>query len=263
MKNSKNIFFSIMASFVMLSIFAACGSDDYDAALPESARIRFYHGVSDAPGVQISVNGTLLGLTKTLTLANGTSRIVNDSINYRLSSPADSTYLSFSPGEKSIALAPIGGTSALLEAKATLESGKSYSVFAVDSLAKVGALVVPDVFDPPVNKKASFRFVHLIPNAPAVDVIRVRGGTDTTVLFSNVVYRTSTAFASVDTSVGTTGAFKTDYLVRLSSTKATVSAASWTAGVFANGRIYTLVATGFVGGTGTKVVNKSLVTNSR
>jgi Domain of unknown function (DUF4397) len=254
-KNSINIFFALAILFTATMI--SCGVDDL-ASPAGRARVRLYHGVADAPGVQVSTNGSLLNLTKTFN-----SKIVNDSLTYRLSFPADSTYLGLEAGETTFSIAPIGGTTPLLEAKAAIESGKSYSVFAVDSLSRLGALVVADEFTPPVNKKASFRFVHLIPNAPAVDVIRVRGGTDTTVLFTNVAYRTSTAFASVDTSVGTTGAFKTDYLVRLSSTKATVAAASWTAGAFANGRIYTLVATGFVGGTGVKAVNKSLVTNSR
>ncbi len=250
--------FNKIAFFALATItIFACGKADITSP-DNQARVRFYHAVADAPGVQITANGVLLNLSKTLN-----NRVVNDSLLYRFSFPADSTYFGFDPKETTFGIAPIGSTSSLLDAKATLEAGKSYSVFAVDSLARLGALVVADVFDAPVNKKASFRFVHLIPNAPAVDVIRVRGGTDTTVLFSNVAYRSATAFVSVDTSVGTSGPFKTDYLVRLSSTKAVVTAASWTGGVFANGRLYSLVATGFVGGTGTKIVNKSLVTNSR
>jgi Domain of unknown function (DUF4397) len=254
----KKIFNKIALSALAIASIYACGKSDL-ASPANQARVRLYHAVADAPGVQVSVNGSLLNLTKTLAATN---RITNDSLTYRFSFPADSTYIGLDPGEKTFAIAPIGGTS-LLDAKATVEAGKSYSVFAVDSLSRLGALVVEDNFPTPENKKASFRFVHLIPNAPTVDVIRVRGAKDTIVLFSNINYRSATAFTSVDTSVGTTGAFKTDYLVRLSSTKAVVSAASWTAGAFANGRIYTLVATGFVGGTGTKVVNKSLVTNSR
>jgi hypothetical protein len=253
-KLSNKILVAVLAA---VSFIYACGKADL-ASPSTYARARFYHAVADAPGVQVSVGGTPINLTKTLN-----SRVVNDSLLYRFSFPSDSTYIGFDPGEKSVVLSPIGGTSTLLEAKANLEAGKSYSIFAVDSLAKLGALVVADEFPAPANRKASFRFVHLVPNAPAVDVIRVRGGTDTTVLFSNVNYRTATTFTAVDTSVGTTGAFKTDYLVRLSSTKAVVSAASWTAAAFANGRLYTLVATGFVGGTGTRAVNKSLVTNSR
>jgi Domain of unknown function (DUF4397) len=251
----KNIFNKIALSALAIVSIYACGKADL-ASPANQARVRLYHAVADAPGVQVSVNGVLLNLTKTLN-----NRIVNDSLTYRFSFPADSTYVGIDPGEKTFAIAPIGGTS-LLDAKATVESGKSYSVFAVDSLSRLGALVVEDNFPNPENKKASFRFVHLIPNAPAVDVMRVRG-TDTIVYFGNISYRTATTFVPVDTSVGTTGAFKTDYLVRLSSTKAIISTASWTAAAFANGRIYTLVATGFVGGTGTKAVNKSLVTNSR
>jgi Domain of unknown function (DUF4397) len=254
-KNSINIFFALAILFTATMI--SCGVDDL-ASPAGRARVRLYHGVADAPGVQVSANGSLINLTKSFS-----NKIVNDSLLYKLSFPADSTYLGLEAGETTFSIAPIGGTTSLLEAKATLESGKSYSVFAVDSLARLGALVVADDFPAPVSKKANFRFVHLIPNAPAVDVIRVRGGIDTTILFTNVAYRSATTFTSVDTSVGTTGAFKTDYLVRLSSTKATVSSASLTGGAFANGRVYTLVATGFVGGTGSKVVARTLVTNSR
>ena len=258
MKNSFK--YIVSTAFAMaLVLFVACGKES--VANPTSGRVRFYNAVSDAPaaGMDLVIDGAITNLRNWLTPS---TPLADSTFKYRAGFPVvtDSVYFYMTEGTHNVKLTSlVGGTTTALNLDMTVAAGGTYTVFATDTLSKVSAVISTDVIGAPVSKKASFRFAHMIPDGPAVDIARVRG-TDTTLIFTNITYKTVTPFVSVDTSVGTTGPFKTDYLVRPAGTKTSVTAANWTAAVFANGRVYTLVATGLLGKS---TVNKSLLTNAR
>lgn len=266
MKNSLKYIASAAFGLSIVLFIAACGKDD--AASPTSGRVRFYNAVSDAPaaGMDLIIDGTTIN-TRNWLIAG--TPLVDSSFKYRglfpnntllNSSTVDSSYFYLTEGSHNIKLNSIGTATAALNLDLSIAAGKTYTVFATDTLSKISAVVATDVVLPAVDKKAVFRFAHMVPDGPAVDVVRTRG-TDTTVIFSNITYKTVTPYVQVDTSVGTTGIFKVDYLVRPAGARTV--ATSWTAASFLNGRVYTLVATGFVGKTGTQAINKTLFTQSR
>src|SRR6185295_2866966 len=116
-------------------------------------------------------------------------------------------------------------------------AGTSSTVFAVDSVASISALVLSDDLTPPASGKAHVRFVHLSPNAPAVDVA-VAGGA---VVFADRSFREFTPFTPLDA-----GTY--DLEVRLAGTTNVVLALPGI--TLTAGKIYTVWAKGFVGGAG-------------
>ena len=209
--------------------------------------------------MDLIIDGAPVNLRNWLTAG---TPLTDSSFKYRAGFPlvTDSVYLYLADGTHNIKVnSPVGSTTTVLNYDLNVTAGAAYTVFVTDSLSKPSVVVATDVLGAPVNKKASFRFAHMIPDGPAYDVVRIKG-TDTTVLFPAVAYKTVTPFIAIDTTVGITGAFKTDFLVRLAGTKTNVTAASFTAAVVANGRAYTLVSTGLVGKS---TVNKSFLTQAR
>ena len=69
----------------------------------------------------------------------------------------------------------------VINADLPVTAGSYYTVFAADSVANIAPLVLADDLTTPAAGKAHVRFVHLSPNAPAVDVAVTAGP----VLFAN------------------------------------------------------------------------------
>ena len=128
-------------------------------------------------------------------------------------------------------------------------------MFAIDSVAKIKAAVVSDNLAAPAAGKSHIRFFHFSANAPAVD-IAVTGGP---VLFSNRSFNdqgTNTNvinFTPVDA-----GTYNLE--VRLAGTTTpvlTIPNVSLTAG-----KIYTVFAKGFLGGSGTQALGAQIIMNN-
>ena len=258
MKNSLK--YSVSATFgLALVLFVACGKED--TVRPTAGRVRFFNAVSDAPvaGMDLIVDGTPINLRTWLTAG---TPLPDSTFKYGAGFPisSDSSYLYLTDGSHNIKLNAIGTTTTSLNFDMPVAAGKTYTVFATDSLSKISAVIATDDILPPVNKKAVFRFANMVPDAPALDIARIKG-TDTTVIFSNIAYKTVTPFIQVDTSASTVAPFKVDYAIRPAGKTNTLKA--WTSASFANGRVYTLVARGFVGKTGTQAINATVITQSR
>lgn len=82
---------------------------------------------------------------------------------------------------------------AVLSTTLDLENGVSYTILAANALTDIEALVLTD--DQPVVDAgdARLRFVHTVPDAPAVDI-----WASDEVLFENVAFGEGSAFATVD-----------------------------------------------------------------
>ncbi|HAD33406.1 MAG TPA: cell wall anchor protein, partial [Chitinophagaceae bacterium] len=97
--------------------------------------------------------------------------------------------------------------------------------------------------------KAHVRFVHLSPDAPAVDVA-VTGGS---VVFANKAFKTYTAFTPLDA-----GTYNLEVRVAGTSTVALpLPGIALTAG-----KIYTVFAKGFLGGTGAQALGAQIIVNN-
>lgn len=75
----------------------------------------------------------------------------------------------------------------------TVNKNSILTVAAVGTLSDIGLLVITDVNETRKPGKAMIRFLHLSPNAPAVDITLPNG----TVIFSNISFKHITSYIDV------------------------------------------------------------------
>ena len=134
------------------------------------AYVRVLHAVPDAPNVDVYVNGN-----KVL------SNIAFKDISEFLPLPAGKYHIDVYPAGTSV--------STVISKKVTVEAGKIYTLAAVGRGNKLQLL--PYVTDPfvPANE-TKVRFIHLSPDAPAVDIAVQKGD----VIFPDVSFKQATDY---------------------------------------------------------------------
>lgn len=232
----KNRFLKIFG-WMALSVFvASCDNDDDEEDMQQQqARVMVVHASPNGPAVDVRVNNAVA-------LSN-------------VAFSANSAYLPLTAGTTNIKVSPTGTTTYVIDANVPLQANTNYSVFAVDSVSKIKAAVVTDNLAAPAAGKAHVRFFHFSPNAAAVD-IAVTGGP---VVFSNRTFNdqgTNTAtqaFTPLDA-----GTYNLE--VRLAGTTTRVLALPNVA--LTAGKIYTVYAKGFVGGTGMQALGAGVIVHN-
>lgn len=238
MKNIKNLYASVMVAAVVA--LSACGSDVYDATVPAAARVRLIHAVADSAAATVTAAVDNVNLSFKPGLA--------DPLAFGGTFPADSTYMRFVEGPHKFSVIPTGATTGLA-ADATLAANTYYSIFAVDSVQAIGAVVVKDELPAPEAGKIAIRFVNLSPNAPAYD-LGVKGGE---VLNGNVAYKTVSSFVQASLPVG-------NDTLKLETRAVGGTAAVRSLNIIkpVAGRVFTIISRGYVG-TRAKSYAQSLV----
>jgi len=223
--------YSLIAVALVAALGASgCNDDDNPVAPAASpARVMAVHASPDAPAVDLLVDNTIVGTG--------------------LAFPNNTGYLNVSAGSRNIKVNVTGTSTTVINANVSVTSGTSYSVFAVDSVAAISALVLSDDLTTPAAGKAHVRFVHLSPNAPAVDVAVQGGG----VVFGNKAFTEYTAFTPLDA-----GTY--DLEVRVAGTSTVVLPLNGIA--LQAGKIYTVFAKGFVGGAGAQDLGAQIIVNN-
>ena len=220
----------LMIALTTVFSFSAC-SDDEDAATPAAAgKLMIIHASPDAPAVDLLLDGTKLN---------------SSAVNY-----TDNTaYISAAAGTRVLKVNVAGTSTTAFQARLSVVSGKNSSVFAIDSVSKLSGLVVEDNLAAPAAGKAHVRFIHLSPDAPAVDVAVTGGG----VVFGNQSFEDFTAFTPLDANTY-------NLEVRLAGTSTVVLPLPGI--VLTAGKIYTVYAKGFVGGTGAQALGAEIIVNN-
>jgi len=227
----KRIFLPVLSTFVLGLSLISCKKDKDNP----TAKLMVVHASPNAPAVDVRVNNAVA-------LTN-------------VAYPANSSYNSVKSGVTNIKVSPTGTTTYVIDANVTLEANKNYSVFAVDSVSKIKHAVVADDLTSPAEGKSHIRFFHFSPNAPAVD-IAVTGGP---VVFSNRTFNDQSANANL---AGFTplnsGTYNLE--VRLAGTNTVVLPLPGI--TLTAGKIYTVFAKGFVGGSGTQALGAQIIVNN-
>ena len=219
---------------LMTGVLASCSKED-DVAAPATARVMVVHASPNAPAVDVRVNNTVA-------LSN-------------VAYTANSSYSSINAGSTNIKVSPAGSTNYVIDATLDLKSNTNYSVFAIDSVSKIKAAVVMDDLTAPAAGKSHVRFFHFSPNAPAVD-IAVTGGP---VLFSNRMFNDQASNSSLSNFTPVdAGTYNLE--VRLAGTNTVVLALPNV--MLTAGKIYTVFAKGFVGGTGMQALGAQVIVNN-
>ncbi len=226
----KHLFLYGAMALSVLFLFSSCDEDDDDNNMMAHANVLVAHASPDAPGVDLLVDDTKVN-SAALTFPNNTG------------------YLMVDAGTRNIKVNVTGTSTTVIEADLPLTQDANYSVFAVDSVANISALVITDDLTAPASGKAHVRFIHLSPDAPAVD-IAVDGGA---VVFGSYSFKEYTAFTPLDA-----GSY--DLEVRVAGT-ATV-ALDLDPITLEAGKIYTVFAKGFLGGTGAQALGAEIIVNN-
>jgi hypothetical protein len=204
----------LLVAVMPVLFLTSCDDDDDDINTDETAMVMVVHASPDAPGVDLLVDNAKVN-TAPLTF------------------PGNTGYLDVQAGKRNVKVNAAGTSTTVIDANLDLEKNESYSVFAINTLSAIEPLVLEDDLDAPAAGKAHVRFVHLSPDAPAVDIAVTNGP----VLFSNRAFKSATEFSPVD-------AASYDLEVRLAGTNTVVLTVPDVQ--LANGRIYTIFARGFV-----------------
>lgn len=220
-----------MLTFVAVLSLAAC-SDDENTTAPTptpKANVLVVHASPDAPGVDLLVDNAVAGTN--LTFPNNTG------------------YLQVNAGTRSVKVNVTGTSTTVIQANLNLMENKSYSVFAVNQVSAIEPLVFEDNLTSPASGKAHVRFIHLSPNAPAVNITL----TDGTIVFGNVSFKGSVDFTPLN-------AATYNLQVRDAATNQTVVLELPNITLQA-GKIYTVFAKGLLGGSGNQALGAQIIVN--
>lgn len=213
--------------FISLVMLSSCKKEE--EVTKSYAKVLVTHASPNAPGVDLLVDNS-----KQNTAA--------------LSFPSNTGYLQVEAGTRNIKVNVSGTSTTVINADLALSKDQNYSVFAIDSVSKISALVLTDDLTAPASGKAHVRFVHLSPNAPAVDVALAGGA----VVFGNKAFKDYTAFTPLDA-----GTYNLE--VRVAGTTPPVLPLPGI--VLQAGKIYTVFAKGFLGGTGAEALGAEIIVN--
>jgi hypothetical protein len=159
------------------------------------------------------------------------------------------TNVTLSPGIRNVKVDVAGTSNTVIEADLEFMPEMNYSLFAVNDVANIEALFIEDDLTAPASGNAHARFIHLSPDAPAVDVTLADG----TVLFGDYDFKEYADFTPF-------AADTYDLQVRLAGTSTVVLDLP---GVnLEDGMIYTIFAKGFVAGTGMQELGAVIIENN-
>ena len=219
-----------LMSIFWITVFTGCSEDDeVMAPAPSTSKVIVTHASPDAPGVDILVDNTVAA--SNLTFPNSVG------------------YATLNSGTRNVKVNVTGTSTTALEANLNLAADKNYSIFAVNSVSAIEAIVLEDDLTAPASGKAHVRFIHLSPDAPAVDITL----TDGTVVFGDYIFKESSAFTPLN-------AATYNLQVRLAGTSTVVLELPNIA--LTAGKIYTVFAKGFVAGTGTQALGAQIIANN-
>jgi hypothetical protein len=198
----------------------------------------------------VGINGDVAAKAKYLidagvdVLVDGT-KVNSAALNF----PDNTAYLEVEAGTRNLKVNVAGTTTTVINADVPFTKDMNYSVFAVDSVSQISAIVLADDLTAPAAGKAHVRFVHLSPDAPAVDVAVASSGA---VVFGNKAFKEYTAFTPLDA-----GAYNLDVRVAGTTTVALVLPTI----TLEAGKIYTVFAKGFLGGSGAQALGAQIIVN--
>ena len=205
-------------------------SVDLEAEVAGKSNLMVVHASPDAPSVDLYLDE---------------NKVNGDPLEF----PNNTGYLQIDAGARKVAVNPAGSNTSVISDTLTFDPNKSYSLFAINVVASIEAIATEDDLTPPAAGKAHIRFLHLSPDAPAVD-IAVKGGPT---LFPNSKFKDVSDFLPVD-------AASYDIEVRVAGTN---NVALELNGInLEAGKIYTVFAKGLLAGQGNQALGAQIIVNN-
>jgi hypothetical protein len=207
----------------------SCTKED-TAVTKTYAKVLVVHASPNAPAVDLLIDNSKINTTG-------------------LGFPNNTGYLNVESGKRNVKINPTGTMSSVIAADIDFAKDVNYSLFAVDSVSKIAPLILIDDLTAPAAGKAHLRFIHLSPNAPAVDVAVASSGA---VVFANKKFKENTGYTPLDA-----GDYNLDVRVAGTSTVALVLPKI----TLQAGKVYTVFAKGFLGATGVQALGAEIIVN--
>lgn len=149
-------------------------SDYSYRSMQMNSYISVFHLSPNSPAVDIYANGNL---------------IIKDLAYKELSK-----YLPVPPGNYNIKVYPSGQmTNPVINTNVTIHENTIFNVAAIGTLPDISLFPIPEPMTPQHSGRPCVRFIHLSPNAPAVDIKL----SDGTMVFNNVAYKDITDYTCV------------------------------------------------------------------
>lgn len=212
------------------SFFTACNDDDNPIVPPaQTSELSITHASPDAPNVDIFIGTTL----------------VRSNVAYL----STLQYVDLVPGNNQIVFKTAGTSTVLIDTTIFFQQDKFYSIFVMDSLANIQPLLVIDDLELPGSLNSNIRFINLSPNSPSVN-IQAQGKANPWFPFYS--FGQAADFRPV-----TAGTYNIEMISTVSATILLTAPNV----VLTQGRIYTLISNGFVGGTGNQALGFTMITN--
>ncbi|MCC9165498.1 DUF4397 domain-containing protein [Pontibacter harenae] len=167
---------TLMLCGALALTFTGCIDKEEEASPIYPAVASVYHASPDAPDFDVYLN------------------------NYKINTQAFkysnyASYFNIGSGSKSLKLTPFNDDNALLDTAITFQQDQAYSLFATNAVQNLELLVVKDSLVVPNGGKSSIRFIHLSPDAPAVEINAT--GTSSTTLELGAAYKENTAYSEI------------------------------------------------------------------
>lgn len=230
-----------LLTLVFASVFfVACDKDD-EAVDGPSAGVSVTHAAPGAPPVDILVDNNRVTTSSKLGYGSTTGT-------------AGSPYIRLQSGSRNVKVTA-DGTNFVFDGNVTLQPNMNYSLFAYDTVnaGKIKVLALQDDLSVPAAGSSKVRFLHLAPNAPAVDVLLING-TDTIALEDQSYIAGSPNAAELSAFAAIPAA---SYRVVVLAGGATVLTLPTLP--LASGKIYSVYAKGLVGAVGDLSLGAGLV----
>lgn len=236
MKKLVYIFFAGIAL-----ITSSCQKDAITLNGDANASVAFIYASPGSPTADIVIDGLV---------SNGSRRLSYTTLSSLGGGGGNGgIYIPLLNGSRSIKISPDSGKTNLVDASYQFDANKSYTVVVYDTLASTGAQTLRSVqlnddLTPPTGTNTHVRFLHLAPNAPAVDVTLVRGANLDSVTITNKTYFGGTPnAAALSAFQPLTGGTAYTMRVKLAGTQTLVSSVNLGSSL-TSGRIITLAAIG-------------------
>ena len=217
-------YFGVIA--LTIFTFASCSKSDTrpgstNGSLPPFAQVEIVHAAAGASALDVSFDNNRLGLS----FFNYTDRV---------------DYLRAIPGNRSIKIfkaAAANNAAPLITKDYTFDQGRHYTVFIVDTAAKMDIVSIKDSSRSAGPDSVRLRFANMSPDAPALDLY-VQG--NPTPIATNISYKTAGEFFSFKSGI--------NIVFELKKTgQSTVIATSEPTNLISS-RIYTIWSGGYING---------------
>jgi hypothetical protein len=251
----RKILSSIVILFSIAILFAGCKKNEINYGETEAItgkallKINYVSGYAANPSVQLSINNTRVSNLIT-------SRTPFPGGGFNTGGGSTPDYLAVNPGNLEISVAipkRLTNTDSVLLHKSSIkvEENKNYTVHITDTAANTKAVLTVDDLTIPEEGKARYKFVHLMPNVPALDLYF-----GTTKVASNIAYLGVSDYFEVAVPTSATA-----WNIREAGTSATSTALATysSASTYTNRRVYTTFALGYKGITSTTDARRPFV----